>query len=139
MWKRDCYTPPDDHIGCHEEEQHDTPVEICVCDENLCNANIEDITSTTRTTTSPTTTSTGGMQHPKSCSILKKCIIKNLKLCVHKIKQAFPIQALDQNAIFVGMMEMSAMQLIMATHSNVKWMMPKKSIMGMCVMLLIQV
>ena len=80
MWKRDCYTPPDDHIGCHEEVQHDTPVEICVCDENLCNANIEDITSTTRITTLPTTTSTGGMQYPKSYRGLIKYIIKFLKL-----------------------------------------------------------
>ena len=75
MWKRDCYTPPDDHIGCHEEEQHNTTVEICVCDENLCNANIEDITSTTRTTTLPTTTSTGGMQYPKSYRGLIKYIL----------------------------------------------------------------
>ena len=36
-------------------------------------------------------------------------------------------------------MEMSAMQLIMGIHSIVKWMMPKKSIMEMCVMLPIQV
>ena len=46
---------------------------------------------------------------------------------------------MDYNAIFVGMMEMSAMQLIMEIHSFVKWMMQKKSIMEMFAMLLIQV
>ena len=37
------------------------------------------------------------------------------------------------------MMEMNAVQLILEIHFIVKWMMPKKSIMGMYAMLLIQV
>ena len=57
IWRRDCYTPPDDFIGCKEEMQHGEQVGICVCADSLCNENMGDISTTTSTTS--TTTSDG--------------------------------------------------------------------------------
>ena len=52
VWGRDCYTPPDGYIGCREEQRHEKPAQVCYCDGDLCNAKMEDI-STTSTTTTP--------------------------------------------------------------------------------------
>ena len=51
VWGRDCYTPPDGYIGCREEQRHEKPAQVCYCDGDLCNARMEDIT--TSTTTAP--------------------------------------------------------------------------------------
>ena len=53
VWGRDCYTPSDGYIGCREEQRHEKPAQVCYCDGDLCNARMEDITTSTTTTTTP--------------------------------------------------------------------------------------
>ena len=58
IWARGCYTPAEEFIGCRQEEQHGKPVELCICDEDLCNAKMDD--ESTSTSTIITTTSENG-------------------------------------------------------------------------------
>ena len=64
LWGRDCYTPPDGFIGCRQEDRHDKPADVCYCEGDLCNAKMEDISTSTSSkpttqTTAPTTTHKG--------------------------------------------------------------------------------
>ena len=58
IWARDCYSPTDQFIGCREEQKHDEPVQVCICDEDLCNAKMHE--ESTSTSTIKTTTSENG-------------------------------------------------------------------------------
>ena len=77
IWARDCYTPPDSFVGCREEQRHDKPAAVCYCEGDLCNAKMDDITTTTSTThkTSTPTISTSKATTTKTgkavCNILK--------------------------------------------------------------------
>ena len=59
QWGRDCYTPPDGFVGCRQETRHEKPVQVCYCEGDLCNAKMDDI-STSTTTEKLTSSSTNG-------------------------------------------------------------------------------
>ena len=68
QWGRDCYTPDDGYIGCRQEDHHGKPADVCYCEGDLCNAKMEDISTTsspkpTTQTTAPTTTHKGIYDH----------------------------------------------------------------------------
>lgn len=58
IWRRDCYKSPDDIVGCRKDNRdngtHVWEIEICVCEEKLCNEKMGEMpTSSTAKTTTP--------------------------------------------------------------------------------------
>ena len=54
VWGRDCIGDSVFKTGCHSYMFHDkTAIELCVCEEDLCNKEMEPITETTSTSTTP--------------------------------------------------------------------------------------
>ena len=56
IWRRDCYTPEDGFVGCKNDNRSNGTmhwdIEICVCEGDLCNVKMGDITtSSTESTT----------------------------------------------------------------------------------------
>ena len=65
QWGRDCYTPPDGFVGCRQETRHEKPVQVCYCEGDLCNAKMDDISTSTTTEKSTSTSTHGKNNHNK--------------------------------------------------------------------------